>query len=176
MTQSEIKRNIEALLFIHGEALSLKKIGEVLGVDIGDVQVALQELRDEYKERGIVLLEGAEGAGFATHPDAGVILEGFVAKTLEEPLTPAALETLSIVAYLGPIQKIEIDEMRGVNSHFSLKNLTVRGLVEKGSQDENKTVYDITFDALRYLGVSKKEELPSYMEFRERLLQVKGGS
>ena len=66
-----------------------------------------------------------------------------------------------------------MDEMRGVNSYFTLKSLLVRGLVEKRDQDGKSSLYDITFDALRYLGVTDRKQLPSYDEFKEKLVHIR---
>lgn len=174
MSDLSEKHKVEALLFIHGEPLPIEKIGKVLKMDKEQVRIVLDELREEYKDRGIVLIEHNGRVAFGTHPDSAEVLSTFISKSLEEPLTPATLETLSIIAYLGPISKIHIDEMRGVNSYFALKTLSIRGLVEKNEEVEGRvSLYEISFDALRFLGISRKEDLPSFVEFKERLTQIK---
>ncbi|MDE1970854.1 MAG: SMC-Scp complex subunit ScpB [Patescibacteria group bacterium] len=173
MDTARNKRNIEALLFVHGEPLTLKKIGAVLEISEEEVRRVVDELVHEYAERGIVITEQAGEVAFSTHPATSENVLSFIGRVLEDPLTPAALETLSIIAYCGPLAKIDIDEMRGVNSYFILKNLSVRGLIEKTEDRAKNMVYDITLDALRHLGVSRKEELTSYEEFRTRLNEIR---
>jgi len=167
------KKSIEALLFVYGEPLSLREIAKMVGIKEDEVSRVLDELKNEYQEKGIVLLAHEGNFSFSTHPDVSGVLKDIIAKNLEEPLTPSSLETLSIVAYLGPITKVDIDDMRGVNSYFTLKSLLVRGLIHKKDQEEKGSLYDITFDALRYLGVTNRTELPSYDEFKEKLVRIR---
>ncbi|MEK7498334.1 MAG: SMC-Scp complex subunit ScpB [Patescibacteria group bacterium] len=167
------KKSVEALLFVYGEPLSSREIAKMVKMKEDEVLRILDELKDEYRERGIILIAHGGNFSFSTHPDVAGVLKDIIAKNLEEPLTPSSLETLSIVAYLGPIAKIDMDEMRGVNSYFTLKSLLVRGLVEKRDQEEKSSLYDITFDALRYLGVTDRKQLPSYDEFKEKLVHIR---
>ena len=78
-------------------------------------------------------------------------------------LTKPSLETLTIVAYRGPVTKAELEQIRGVNCSLILRNLLIRGLIE-GSFDKVKatTVYDVTHDFVRFLGLAEVEELPDY--------------
>jgi len=167
------KKSVEALLLVHGEPLSSREIAKMVKVKEDEVLRILDELKGEYQEKGIVILAHGGNFSFSTHPDVAGVLKDIIAKNLEEPLTSSILETLSIVAYLGPIAKIDIDEMRGVNSYFTLKNLSVRGLIQKINQEGRSSLYDVTFDTLRYLGVTDRAELPSYDEFKEKLVHIR---
>jgi segregation and condensation protein B len=73
------------------------------------------------------------------------------------------LETLTIIAYRGPVSRAEIEQIRGVNCAIILRNLLMRGLVEN-QEDKKKmqTVYNITFDFLQFLGLKEQSELPDY--------------
>ncbi|MBI5421212.1 MAG: SMC-Scp complex subunit ScpB [Parcubacteria group bacterium] len=173
MANAQFKKSIEALLFVHGEPLSPHEIAKMVKVKEDDVRVILGELQKEYEEKGIVLVGHGGSFVFSTHPDVAEVLKDIIAKNLEEPLTSSSLETLSIIAYLGPIAKIDIDEMRGVNSYFTLKSLSIRGLVEKKEYEGKSVLYDITFDALRYLGVVDREHLPDFSNFKERLAHIR---
>ena len=90
---------------------------------------------------------------------------------LAKDLGSASIETLTIVLYKGPIQKAEIDFIRGVNSNFILRNLLTRGLIEKvqNPEDQRSFLYQPTFDLLTHLGLKKSDDLPEYTEFRTKV-------
>ncbi|EKE10649.1 MAG: hypothetical protein ACD_15C00221G0001 [uncultured bacterium] len=91
-------------------------------------------------------------------------VEQLVKNELEGPLSSAALEVLSIIAYRGPISKPEIEAIRGINCSYTLRNLTIRGLIERENnpKDSRGYVYVVSFDFLKKLGVEKMENLPEY--------------
>lgn len=161
-----LKSKIESILFIHGDPISLRKIAKILNTKESEIQDILEELKKEYEERGVVVLEKDGEIQMATSPENANVVQNLVESALSEELTPAALETLSVVAYKEPIALQEINELRGVNSILSLRTLLMRGLIEKNqSNDEKKTVYyKTTLDFLKKLGISKISELPKYDE------------
>jgi segregation and condensation protein B len=99
------------------------------------------------------------------------LIEKIIKEERERDLGRAGIETLAIIAYKGPVSKKEIEYIRGVNSQFALRNLLLRGLVERkaSSWDERVIVYSITADALRHLGLGSITELPEYMDVRKQL-------
>ena len=86
----------------------------------------------------------------------------------------AGLETLSIILYKGPINRREIDYIRGVNSNFILRNLLIRGLVERvqNTDDARSFLYKPTFEVLSFMGISKIEDLPEYVEVRREVEEI----
>ena len=86
---------------------------------------------------------------------------------LKEELTPAALETLSLIAYFGPLSRPQIDFVRGVNSSFIVRNLSVRGLVDRKQGKGNAYVYTASVDFLKYMGAGSVQKLPDYEKYRE---------
>jgi segregation and condensation protein B len=107
----------------------------------------------------------------ATLPEASDMIDRMVKEEREKELGKAGLETLSIVLYHGPLTRSAVDHIRGVNSTFIIRNLLIRGLVEKveNPKDQRSFLYRPTLDLLRYLGVSRVEDLPSYEETRAEL-------
>ncbi len=164
---------LEALLFIHGEPVSYKKIESVLGIEKEEcvrlAEILKKNLDDE--SRGLQLLSDKEKIQLATKPAFNTILETFVKQELTEELTPASLETLSIIAYLGPISRAKIEYLRGVNSSMILRSLAIRGLVERLPDTEHSSgfLYQPTFDVMKHLGMQKQEDLPEFKKFRELL-------
>lgn len=187
MKQINIAAAIEALLFVYGEPLEIKRIIKILKSDLKSqissefvnksekeseeiIKQFLEVLNQQYlsESRGLKLIFQDNKVQIATKPDFAFLLENFVKEEFKENLTPASLETLSLIAYLGPLTRSQIDYYRGVNSSFILRNLLIRGLIERFSDNKkaNAYFYQISFDLLKYLGISKIEELPEYEKFK----------
>jgi segregation and condensation protein B len=164
---------LEALLFLHGEPVSYKKLESVLGLAKGKSGPLVIELkrRLENEERGLQLVSDKEKVQLATKPQFNKILEDFVKEELTEDLTPASVEALSIVAYLGPISRAKLEYLRGVNSIVILRSLMIRGLVERFPDPEHPSgfLYRPTFDLMKHLGLSTQDELPEFAKFQELL-------
>jgi len=165
---------LEALLFVYGEAMKIKKIESILGVAEADIRSGLEALRDELMTagRGLMLLSQEDAVQLVTKPDFSGFLEEIVKSEFSEALTPAALETLAIACYTAPATRAEIDYIRGVNSSFILRSLTIRGLLDRNTDSNrgNAYVYSPSFELLKYLGIGRAEDLPEYADFR-RLTQ-----
>lgn len=161
---------LEALLFVHGDPLEIKKIASVLRSDPADVEGAIATLAGHLEQgnRGLMLVRQESRVQLATKPAFSSLVEHLVKDEFEEKLTPAALETLSLIAYLGPISRARVDYLRGVNSSHSVRNLLMRGLIEKTSdpQSPHVVLYRVSFDLLKHLGVSSIEDLPDYEKFK----------
>jgi len=161
---------LEALLFIHGEPLSIKKVEKILEVEAEDAKNLLSELgeRLESSDRGIHVASLGDKVQLVTKPEFGKLLEDFAKEELSEDLTPASLEALSIITYLGPISRSRLEYLRGVNSIFILRNLRVRGLIERtqDSANPNSYLYEPSFELIKHLGVKQKEKLPDYEKLR----------
>lgn len=168
--------SLEALLFIHGEPVALKKVSEVLAVETASLEELLTayEARLAAADRGLALLRIGERVQLVTKPAFGNILEAFVKAELSEELTPASLEALAIIAYFGPITRARIDYQRGVNSSFILRSLLLRGLVERTPDPFHAQSYCYTASAelLRHLGIARADDLPQYGEFRGALEKI----
>lgn len=159
-----IDAKIESILFFKAEPISVKKLAQILKVDEAAVKEALQVLKNNLSGRGVTLLEKDDEVMLGTSPEASGLIEELTKEELTKDLGRAGLETLSIVLYRGPITRSGIDHIRGVNSTFILRNLMVRGLVEKvpNPEDQRSFLYRPTFELLSYLGISRVEELPEY--------------
>jgi len=164
---------IEALLFAYGEPMEIKKIVKMLGKNEEEVRTALSEFDEKLKDenRGLKLVFSGEQVQLATKPEFSGFLEEFVKEEFKENLTPAALETLSLIVYLGPITRARVDYFRGVNSSFTIRNLMMRGLVERM---EGKYEYQASFDLIKHLGLARIEELPEFERFKGLCINFKG--
>lgn len=164
---------LEALLFIHGEPLTYKKIAAVLGVEVEAVAPLVESLKSELENeaRGLQVISDREKIQLATKPEFNAILETFVKEEISEDLSAASLEALSIIAYLGPISRAKLEYLRGVNSIVILRSLMIRGLIERFADPEHPAafLYRPTFDLMKHLGIQEKEGLPDYEKFQELL-------
>lgn len=174
MEEGEKKTNkiaeLEALLFIHGEPIDTEKAAKILGVKDEEFLSLLSGLEEVLKEenRGLTLVYDGNRIQLATKPAFGSILGQFIKEELSEDLTPASLETLSIISYLGPISRSRLEYLRGVNSFFTLRSLMLRGLIERfqDPKKHNTFLYKPSFDLLRHLGLNKINELPEFDKFK----------
>lgn len=161
----ELKNKIESLLFVASNPLNNKKIAELIGSKPKETEELLEAYAQELKEAdsGVQLQRINNQYQLVSNPDNSEMLQDFVKDETSGELTPAALETLTIVAYRGPVTKVELELIRGVNCSLILRNLLMRGLVDVAEDSEQKVkVYNITFDFLRFLGINRPEELPDY--------------
>ncbi len=174
MQQEEIIRlaTLEALLFYYGEPLAKKKIEKILLWSGEQLNKTLEALSYEYKEnikRGLTLIETVEGFQLVTKPEYKTIGEKLIKEELREELTPAALETLALIAYTGPLARATIDYVRGVNSSFIIRNLLVRGLIIRTERGKGGYVYTISEKTLHHLGLVRKEDLPEYEVYKNMI-------
>lgn len=162
---------LEALLFFYGEPIAVKKAVSLLDIKEEECEAALLELAaalESDTSRGLLLLRKGEEIQLATKPVLKGLGEKIIKEEIRENLTPAALETLSLVAYLGPIPRSTVDYIRGVNSSFILRNLAMRGLIDR-EEKGNLYLYKPSFKFLEHMGLQKIEDLPEYPHFHEIL-------
>src|SRR3989338_1762196 len=167
--EKNLEAKIEAVLFIHGEPVRLKKLASVTKASETQIEKALDSIKErlDSEDRGLDLMRGKDEVQLVTASELTEVIEKLTKEELDTKLTAAALETLSIIAYLGPCTRALIDYIRGVNSAFMLRSLMVRGLVERKDDKEKMGgyIYQITFDFLKHMGVSRPGELPEYERY-----------
>jgi len=157
---------IESLLFVSNQPLSLVQLKKMCDAKKIDVEYALSELKKKYTEQkdcGIALVVSGDKYQLVSHPDNAKLVKDFLKSDVTGELTEPALETLTIIAYRGPVTKPELEQIRGVNCSLILRNLLIRGLIEK--QDDKKVDlprYQVTHEFIRFLGVSQVSDLPDY--------------
>ena len=165
---------LEALLFYYGEPLDAKKIAKFLDVSEGECGILINELDSKLnsdEKSGFMLVRHGDLFQLATKPDLAWLGQKLVQEEFKEELTQATLETLSIIAYLGPVARSTVDYIRGVNSSFILRALLVRGLVTRHFQEARKNMfeYKVSFNFLKHLGLGKIEELPEFEKYKNIL-------
>lgn len=160
---------LEALLFAYGEPVAKQKLFKTLAVSADEGDSLLQQLSVALatQERGLVLMEKGGTVMLATKPELIHLFDDIIKDELKEDLTPAATETLSMIAYFGPIARAHIDFIRGVNSSFILRNLLMRGLIDRTQGKGNAYVYTVSMEFLKNMGVARVNDLPEYEKYQE---------
>jgi len=163
-----IDAQIEAILFFKAEPMKTMRLAELLNVDEETIRQGISTLLQKLEGRGVTLLLKDDEVSLGTVSEMGGTIEKIIKDEMHRDLGNAAIETLTIILYKGPIQKSEIDFIRGVNSNFILRNLLIRGLVEKipNPTDQRSFFYRPTFELLAHLGINRIEDLPEFEEFR----------
>ena len=165
MELTELQRAIEAILFAAGERVEINRLAETLEADISDVIAAADALANElaFQRRGIRVLRLDEGYQMVS---SGEMAE-FVTKCLETrkppKLSSSQLETLTIIAYYQPATKAMVEQIRGVDSSYSVGALLNKKLIEEAGRlnvPGRPIQYKTTPDFLRTFGISSLEELP----------------
>jgi segregation and condensation protein B len=156
---------IEAILFVTEHPVPLGELAEILEMQSDQVESLLRELEEEMVARnsGLVLRSVAGGWRLYSHPDAYPYLERFSSSATARRMSPAAMETLAVVAYRQPVARSQISEIRGVDSDSAIRTLERLGLIEEVERLDlpgNPAVYGTTPLFLEKLGLNALAELP----------------
>ncbi len=158
---------LESLLFVSSGPVPVGRLALALEMTTKQVDDLLQELAADYATRGIRLQITADGVQLTTAPEAATLIERFLGLELSTRLSQAALETLAIVAYMQPITRPAIEQVRGVNSDGALRTLLSKGLIQELGRQESPgrpILYGTTADFLQHFGLSSLENLPPLPE------------
>ena len=168
---NNLENKIEAILFFKGEPVSFKKLEDILKVPVNEIKDAVFNLKQTLSGRGVVLMEKDGEVVLGTAQEFSKLIENLQKEELNKELSKASLETLSIVLYKGGVSRAEIDYIRGVNSTFILRALSVRGLIDRAEdpKDHRRFIYKPSFDLLSFMGVRSVEELPEWQEVQANL-------
>ena len=158
---------IEALLFVAGEdGLRVRQIAERLSIPPTGVTQSLEKLAEKYQkdeDSSLALLETSNTYKIVTKQDFAELLREYSKAPINQSLSRAALETLSIIAYKQPITRVEVDEIRGVNSSGAISKLQIFDLICENGKKEvlgRPNLYVTTDYFLDYMGINSLEELP----------------
>ena len=168
MEISEVKKILEALLFVSDKPLRLKELKDIIKADVTDIsnlEDILKELKDEYVSlnKPYEIKFVADGWTFATKPEYSPWIKKLLKEKIVLKLSPSALETLAIIAYKQPITRAEIDEIRGVESSGVIDTLIEKKLIKIVGRKEaigRPLLYGTTQDFLKHFGLTHLSDLP----------------
>ncbi len=168
-----LKGVLEGILFVVGdEGVTLNQICDILDVDMEKAKEILMELKKTYdsEDRGIRISYLGDAFKLTTKKEHKEYYKKLIENHESNTLSQAALETLAIVAYNQPITRIEIDEMRGVNTVHMLRKLVAKGLIKeagKSTMPGRPNLYATTSEFLDYFGLSSISDLPTIVKQEE---------
>jgi len=151
---------LESILFLKGEPVSVSWLAKTLDKKEEEINISLEQLSKQLENRGVRLVRNGNEVVLATAPESAEILKSIVKSEFDSDLSKASLETLS-----------EIDYIRGVNSSFILRNLLVKGLIEREVKkgEDRSYIYKSSLSLLEHLGVKSLEELPDFASVSAKL-------
>ena len=166
----KMRARLEALLFIASEPVSFLKLAKFLRISPHQVEKEIVALNKFYQESGagLTVIFKGKTAQLATAAEWGRLTATFLNQEAKEMLSTAAREVLAIIAYRGPLTRMEIEQIRGVNCSFVLRKLAIRGLIDRKESpiDSRSYLYEVSIEFLKSLGLSSVKELPQYQELR----------
>ncbi len=171
---------VESLVFSAGKPMTLTRLADATNSKTEEIEAVLAALQQEYQEmrRGIRLVQSGRTVQMVTAPENAATVAKLLGKELTEKLSDVALETLAIIAYRGPIRRSAIEAIRGVNCVYILRNLLLRGLVEKRASKEGgvHADYEVSLAFLRHLGLNSVRDLPDFEPMSRGLAAVEQGT
>ena len=153
---------LEALLFAAGDPLSKEKLAELMDTGIIEISKLLRQLDKELTDRGIILREVAEGWQLSTKPEYFSVVEK-LSTVVNKKLSASMMETLSIIAFMQPVTKVEIEEIRGVNVDRVITKLTDLNFIEEVGRKPvvgRPILYGTTENFLNAFGIKSLKDLP----------------
>jgi segregation and condensation protein B len=158
-----LSAQIEALLFVAVEPVSLGQLAEVLDSTPRKIESALQELSESLESHGLRIQRHNGQVQLTTAPETAELVERFLGLEATSRLSRAALETLAIIAYQQPVTRPQVDSIRGVNSDGVMRSLLGKGLIQECGRTEGPGrpfLYSTTTDFLQHFGLTALTELP----------------
>ena len=165
MDKTEIQRTAEAILFAAGDPVGLERMALAMGVDGVQVEEALRELMDTYsfQRRGMRILRMEDAYQMVSAQEFSDVITRALETRKPPKLSASALETLTVIAYYQPATKAFVEQIRGVDSSYTISALLNKKLIEERgrlSVPGRPILYGTTPDFLRTFGLSSLEELP----------------
>lgn len=167
----DLERHIEGVLFYEAEPMTIKALAGFFECTQEEILSAIEVLSERLKNGATRIVCTDTTVELVTSPEVADTIEKLRRDDLRRDIGKAGAETLAIILYRGPLSRTEIDNIRGVNSSFILRNLLVRGLIERRTnpRDQRSFVYATTPALLAHLGITKREELPQFADIMNAL-------
>lgn len=164
-----LKGRIEAILFVAGEAVSLKDLSNSLKISEKALKKELNEISSEYdyEQRGFMLKRFGDKVQLATRPLYAGDIVRLLQPVQQQSLSQAAMETLAVVAYKQPVTRAEVEQIRGVKCDYSLQSLMIKGMIQEAGRKDTigrPILYATTDLFLSHFGISSLDDLPPLPE------------
>ena len=156
-----LDQKLEGVLFFKAAPVKKRDLCKLFDVSAEELEEAVKILQQRLDGTAIMLVASDTEVELATISDLDELIEAMRKDELKRDIGKAGAETLAIVLYRGPVARAEIDRIRGVNSAYILRNLLMRGLIEKDSSGK-QIQFRITTELLKHLGIKEKTDLKDY--------------
>jgi len=159
---------LEGILFVVGdEGITLKTLCETMKINEEEAKNLLSDLKKSYEEedRGLRLSFLGDAFKLTTKKKHKEYFKTLIDNPETNTLSPAALETLAVIAYNEPVTRLEVDELRGVNTSYLIRKLVAKGLIKEEGKSPlpgRPNLYVTTKEFLDYFGLATKKDLPKY--------------
>ena len=168
-TEGSLKGRIEAILFVAGEAVSMKDLARALQISNDALKTTLEAISSEYdyEQRGFMLKRFGDKVQLGTRPLYASDVIRLLQPVQKQSVSQAAMETLAVIAYRQPVTRAEIEEIRGVKCDYSLQSLTLKGLIQEAGRKDTigrPILYGTTDMFLSHFGIQSLEDLPPLPE------------
>lgn len=169
LMRDEVMGAVESILFVRAGRVCIDEMVEILDIPLLELKALMREMLSEYnynKKRGIQILEDNGFYLMCTNPAYSDILSR-MEKPVRKRLSPAALDTLAIIAYRQPITRAEIEQIRGVKADRTINNLLEKGLIQElgfKAVVGKPVTYGTSEEFLKIFGLTSLKELPVIME------------
>ncbi|HXO66875.1 MAG TPA: SMC-Scp complex subunit ScpB [Candidatus Dormibacteraeota bacterium] len=163
----DLRKQAEAVLFSLGAAIEVRRLADALEVDLSTLAAVLDALGTSLEGRGLMLQRHDDLVQLVTRPETATAVRRLLNPEVPGRLSPAAYETMAIIAYRQPLTKAAIEEVRGVDCERVLDGLLARGLIEERGRLEapgTPRLFGTTMRFLQLLGVGRLEDLPGVPE------------
>ena len=159
---------LQAILFTSGGPVAKKRLMTLIGCTADRLKQSVRELEEAHRGGGVTVIDDGTAVSLATDPSLREYMEGVLRDDRTKPLSRASQETLAIIAYAGPITKIDLDFLRGVNTQYTVRRLLMRGLIQE-RKERSRRSYTVTAEFLTHIGVRRTGDLPDYESVRDTI-------
>ena len=164
-----IKMKLEAMVFANGGQNSVKTIQKELRINIDELHRIIEEYNLD--NRGLALILDEHKVKMVVSPAVAGFVQDISKSANDTKLSDTALDVLSIIVYKSDATSSEVEYVRGVNSKYTLRNLRIRGLIDR-YKDGMQYRYKPTVELLSYLGITNISDIPQYKDVREKLDKI----
>ena len=176
MTIEQAVKSAEAIIFAGGDGVSPRSLTEILEIDEKRLKYIIETLKEKYNvpSSGVKLVANEENICLVTDEDVADIVKSALSIKKSAPLSAAAMETLSIIAYNQPVSRAFIEQVRGIDSTSSVQTLITKGLVEEAGRLDipgHPLSYRTTGVFLRSFGLDSLSQLPKIKSDKSREIE-----
>ncbi len=159
---------VEGVLFFKANAVKKNELLRLFSCTSEQLAAALETINERLAFGATRIIETETEVQIVTTPELDELIDSIRKDELRRDIGKAGAETLAIILYKGPVTRAEVDRIRGVNSSFIIRNLLIRGLIERSAEGKSHA-FTITPDLLAYLGITNKINLPDYASVLDKL-------